>query len=606
MTTTIKNFSKMLVAFVLCAGLVLTSCESADPVSDENSEQGSGENGGNENKPDEGDNGGKEGVMTWTLDAVTEVSATFSGTLDVAASDIPLSQVTINYTDAATFNINNAQKVSTTTFDADQKFTITITGLKPNVKYKYCLIAEVKSEKTYGDVKDFTTVALVAPILNAASKIDHCTATISGKIKQPFETTPSLEYGFEYCTSLDFISDVITKRIVELDYMNNFSIEISSLTNYTTYYYRSYIKMNYVTVYGEPMSFTTLHHPYNTQKDFNTSLATDLSSNGSANSYIVSESGIYKFKTVEGNSTTSVGKVASASILWETFGTSIAPKMLDLISAICYKDGYIFFQTADAFKEGNAVVSAKDANGDILWSWHIWLTDQPQGQTYYNNAGTMMDRNLGATSATPGDVGTLGLFYQWGRKDPFLGPSNIGSNSNTYAQSTITWPSAVFSDLYLGTIGYATKHPTTYINSYNYENDWCYHDTWDRWTTSENTKSIYDPCPVGWRVPDGGKEGVWAKASASWSGFDYPYNSTYEGMDFSGKFGSSSTIWYPAAGCHYDAATIPSHVNEQGIYWSSSLSRDDASIFVLYNSNYSSLGDYSYLSGAKSVRCIQE
>lgn len=42
MTTTIKTFSKMLYAFVLFAGLIMTSCETADPVDDsknpENSE----------------------------------------------------------------------------------------------------------------------------------------------------------------------------------------------------------------------------------------------------------------------------------------------------------------------------------------------------------------------------------------------------------------------------------------------------------------------------------------------------------------------------------------------------------------------------------------
>ena len=48
------------------------------------------------------------------------------------------------------------------------------------------------------------------------------------------------------------------------------------------------------------------------------------------------------------------------------------------------------------------MIAAKDAEGKILWSWHIWMTDLPMGQVYWRNAGTMMDRNLGALSATPG------------------------------------------------------------------------------------------------------------------------------------------------------------------------------------------------------------
>ena len=44
MTTTIKNFSKMLFAFVLCAGLVLTSCETADPTDDNSKNPENSEN----------------------------------------------------------------------------------------------------------------------------------------------------------------------------------------------------------------------------------------------------------------------------------------------------------------------------------------------------------------------------------------------------------------------------------------------------------------------------------------------------------------------------------------------------------------------------------
>ena len=109
----------------------------------------------------------------------------------------------------------------------------------------------------------------------------------------------------------------------------------------------------------------------------------------------------------------------------------------------------------------------------------------------------MMDRNLGATSATPGDVGALGLLYQWGRKDPFLGSSS--NSSSATAKSTIKWPSAVSSNSSNGTIEYATAHPTTLIkyNGSNY--DWYYTGSSSndntRWTTSSSNKSIYDPCP---------------------------------------------------------------------------------------------------------------
>ena len=332
-----------------------------------------------------------------------------------------------------------------------------------------------------------------------------------------------------------------------------------------------------------------------------------LSSNGTANCYIVYQSGEYSFPTVKGNSSQSVGAVASAAVLWESFGTNVTPKVGDLIKSVSYKDGYITYQTADTFKEGNAVIAAKNAKGKILWSWHIWLTDQPQGQKYYNNAGTMMDRNLGATSATPGDVGALGLLYQWGRKDPFLGSSSI--SSRTQAKSTITWPSAVSSNSSNGTIAYATANPTTFItyNSSNY--DWYYtgFESTDntRWTTLESNKSIYDPCPAGWRVPDGGSNGIWSKALDSSSSFSHTYNSSNEGMNFSGKFGSASTIWYPASGYRHNDDGSLNSVGGNGDYWSASPRSGGA--YYLYFNDEGRVNPSNSCNRANglSVRCIQ-
>ncbi|REC48337.1 T9SS C-terminal target domain-containing protein [Chryseobacterium pennipullorum] len=90
-------------------------------------------------------------------------------------------------------------------------------------------------------------------------------------------------------------------------------------------------------------------------------------------------------------------------------------------------------------KKGNAVVALR-VNGEIYWSWHIWVTDDPtNGSTYksFNNLkrvradGTVevipdsdwrwMDRNLGALTPniTSSDWNkSIGLLYQWGRKDP--------------------------------------------------------------------------------------------------------------------------------------------------------------------------------------------
>ena len=220
----------------------------------------------------------------------------------------------------------------------------------------------------------------------------------------------------------------------------------------------------------------------------------------------------------------------------------------------------------------------------------------------------MMDRNLGATSATPGDVGALGLLYQWGRKDPFLGSSYI--SLTTLAKSTITWPSAVSSNSSNGTITYATANPTTFIkyNSSNY--DWYYTGSSStdntRWTTSESTKSIYDPCPSGWRVPDGGDNGVWSKACGSSSYFEgYSYDNSNEGMNFSGKFGGANAIWYPASGyrSYYDGSLYG--VGSYGVCWPASPYSNYAYFLRFYYVGRVDPSYYDFRAYGLSVRCLQ-
>ena len=336
--------------------------------------------------------------------------------------------------------------------------------------------------------------------------------------------------------------------------------------------------------------------------------AVDLSTNGTANSYIVSEAGIYKFPTIKGNSAESVGSVKSVEVLWESFGTDVTPSVGDLIVRASYINGYIAFSTPENFKEGNAVIAAKNASGTILWSWHIWLTDKPEEQAYYYSGDIMMDRNLGATSATPGDVGALGLLYEWGRKDPFLGSSNISEPIE--AKSTITWPSP---KSYGGSdpINYAIEKPTTFLTSNDYDEDnydWLWsppgstnHSRW------KSTKTIYDPCPAGYRVPDGGENGAWAKALGSYSEFTESslYSNTNEGINFTGKLGSSSTIWYPASGFRSgsDGSLV---VGGYGCYWSVTPREDNS--YSLSFSDYGPINPISSMSHAAGlpVRCQKE
>ena len=192
------------------------------------------------------------------------------------------------------------------------------------------------------------------------------------------------------------------------------------------------------------------------------------------------------------------------------------------------------------------------------------MTIQPAEHRYANNAGTMMDRNLGATCAVPGEVGALGMFYQWGRKDPFIGSSAI----DKYVQAGSTNPWNKVAEANGVEIEFTIMNPTTLVVHTGSGRDWKTTIDGNLWNIN---KSIYDPCPPGWRVPTGGANGIWETAG-------FPTGNHTELADTDNKYGilfpkqycgAEEGAWYPACGIlHY---TNHSNMNQwvgQGMYTS--------------------------------------
>ena len=290
----------------------------------------------------------------------------------------------------------------------------------------------------------------------------------------------------------------------------------------------------------------------------------DLSLDGGpANCYIISDAGSYKFPIVKGNSDeVPYQTVDCAQVLWETVNTASAPSEGTLISEVSTDGEYVYFSTADNLVDGNALIAVKDSSGDVIWSWHIWLCSgydpDATAMTPVGKSISFMDRNLGALSADPSGDLCNGLMYQWGRKDPFMGAVNRFDGNNTLMASTGSENFVQFDDElygeYLGSLDYALAHPTTYITG---NIDWLYYDRDNSlWGSS---KTIYDPCPAGWQIPDGEYDGVWYVADSD----------IYADDSYLGGFvkSSSGRIFFPACGYRGYTTGKLSGANTIGYIW---------------------------------------
>lgn len=172
----------------------------------------------------------------------------------------------------------------------------------------------------------------------------------------------------------------------------------------------------------------------------------------------------------------------------------------------------IYFTLTEGMK-GNAVIALRARDGKIQWSWHIWVAGETVAENKFGSV-YFMDRNLGATAAVV--VGTsadaCGLNYEWGRKDPFPGVADFSAKGSVNAKAV--FPNIIKTQTSQNgqAITWATALPYVYIwgsSSGSGAEDWCKDIPQDGnlWGNEGTTKpkTIYDPCPYGYRTPGQGK-----------------------------------------------------------------------------------------------------
>lgn len=167
----------------------------------------------------------------------------------------------------------------------------------------------------------------------------------------------------------------------------------------------------------------------------------------------------------------------------------------------------------DMVYPGNAVIGAYDSQDNLIWTWHIWVTNSdPTTETISIGNRTLMNINLGANINSEGEkknnkiFESYGLYYQWGRRTPIVGPQSwdfalnedkIVYNEKGYVRHFKYEASTAET----GCVEWANDNPMTIITG-NKDNvyDWLYEGHENLWDSA--TKSEHDPCPAGWRVPD--------------------------------------------------------------------------------------------------------
>lgn len=277
----------------------------------------------------------------------------------------------------------------------------------------------------------------------------------------------------------------------------------------------------------------------------------NASSDERANCYMITSGGGYFFDaTVKGNGQAGVHSTfkdrsatlspAGAKLLWE--------EISGLVTGVSYENGKIYF--ACSGKDGNALIGATDATGNVIWSWNIWSTSEPSDLTLGEWA--FMDRNLGAKS-----VDDHGLYFQWGRKDPFSSIVNFDSGKGEGKYHPVAGGPSDDENT-KNTVEYSVAHPDTYIRASSRNNDWLLEVPqrylWglnfeaDGLAANAPMKTIYDPCPAGYSVSTANALAAGLSAGASNHGsyitlFNGQMKIPASGFLYSGGYG-----WYNQEG----------------------------------------------------------
>ena len=349
-------------------------------------------------------------------------------------------------------------------------------------------------------------------------------------------------------------------------------------------------------------------------------LATDNGSDGTmttANCYVVNASGTYKLPLVYGNALKD-GNYNNSAVnddFRDYQNNKITQPWINGAhdATLVWSDGFYMFKdiklsndkkylifTIDPkyLQQANAVLAARDENGVIMWSWHIWVTEHDvlddtytvhgygndnstyglmkwnlgwvdNKQVYYNQREFKIkftqERSGNSEDLTVTQVGTVfdykdvgSTYYQWGRKDPLVALKNwnlIGTEDYRPHQVGIT-DYTYRTEAKRVSIGESIQHPNIFYvrNGIANWNEAPVRTLWNNQSDGgsiddvSSTKTIYDPSPRGFRVPVPKTFAVFVNGCSTSPGDKIPNVGTLNGNTNVGEHKNQYEVWTQSNG----------------------------------------------------------
>ena len=469
-------------------------------------------------------------------------------------------------------------------------------------------------------VGTYQTQLLTVNVVGSGATPSGYTITVKNKSTGAVigtQTTSSKVYKIPYGVNYIVSAGALTGYNAVTDQEGNSNSQSNSIT--VTYVYNPTVDLSKQNIYGESTSMTT------------------------ANCYVVSTAGAYMFPLVYGNAFSN-GKVNSAAytkapgtysnshdfvnhlddVITSPFienhdgcmAESVELSMADtdgIFSGLEIVEGgncrYVKFTISSIPSTGaNGVISILDANGVVIWSWHIWVwPDDLTPVVITNNTGvdySILPVNLATKkSTTAGKM--YNWFYQWGRPTPMLPPNDYNSTTNATNYGTKTF---AVSSAKADTYGAGIQNPQMFYKGssspYNWFGAASYYNLWDANCVSTGNsdndvvKTVYDPCPPGFKMPNGNTFTYFSTSNV--------VGSFNNGWYFKRNAEDTTGVFFPASGYRYYSDGSLYSVGSYGYAWPSSAYSQNSAYYLSFSSSSVDPQNYDTRSYGYSVRPVQE